>query len=124
MGTSNIFYPAMIIFKGIIEEVFERTFSQLPLKNVHYPFAVYEITLLDFCPGNKLQILVDCWDNKLKSNRIFMLGDQLCDLLDWKSYDEAGIHMSGNIERSGIIPTLEENLTRFQLVGIYDIYKK
>ena len=123
MGISNIMYASTIIFKGIISNTFENTFDIFPLTFTSYPFTFFQIELFQNVPGNKLRLLVDCWNNSINKNEFVLNCDKLADSLDFKSRNEAGIHLSGELESYRYIPTQEENLEKYQIIALYDVYK-
>ena len=122
MSISNVLYPSTIIFKEIISNIFERTFDIFPLSYTNYPFAFFQIEILQNCPGNKLQLRVDTWGNNLTKNELLMKTDNLVKLLDFSSKAERGIHLSGSVENVKDIPVQEENVSRYQIIAIFDVY--
>lgn len=124
-STKNIGYQTKIVIKSIIKEIFPRCFNQLPLKNIEYPFAVYEIEIFDNYPGSLLSLKIDLWDNKKNGMDFEILADQLIEKLDYitNSDDNKSIHFNGSIKYVRDIPTLEEDLIRKQLLGEYNLYK-
>lgn len=122
MSISNVLYPSTIIFKEIISNIFERTFDIFPLSYTNYPFAFFQIEILQNCPGNKLQLRVDTWGNNLTKNELLMKTDNLVKLLDFSSKAERGIHLSGSVENVKDIPVQEENVCRYQIIAIFDVY--
>lgn len=123
MSTMNIFYPAKAVITSLIQSVFTRTYNQLPLSNVSYPFAVYELTFLENAPGAKMQVLIDCWDNSLGLIAFNQLVDQLVDKLDRINESNGDCHFSGEVPTIRDVPTQEESLNRIQVIAVYDIYK-
>ena len=122
MSISNVLYPATIIFKELISNIFERTFDIFPLSYTNYPFAYFQIELIQNCPGNKLQLRVDTWGNKLTKNELIMKTDTLINALDFTSKAERGIHFSGSVDNAREIPAQEENVCRYQIIAVFDVY--
>jgi hypothetical protein len=125
MSTKNIGYPAKLVIVQIIKEVFPRCFNQLPLKNVIYPFAVYETEILDNHPGSILTLTIDLWDNQKNQLSFENLVDDLVNELDYitNSDNNKSVHLNGYIKYNRDVPTQEEDLIRKQLQGEYNIYK-
>jgi hypothetical protein len=123
MSTKNRTNSIKIVFENIIGEVFERVYNQMPLGNIDYPFAVYELFIVDDCPGMKAEIMIDMWDNDANQLSFQNKVDELIDKLDYISYDDGSICLSGNIETIQDVVTQEEELIRCQIKGIYDISK-
>ena len=124
-STKNIGYQTKIVITSIIKEIFPRCFNQLPLKDIEYPFAVYEIEIFDNYPGGLLSLKIDLWDNKKNQMAFEILSDQLIEKLDYvtNSDDNKSVHFNGCIKYVRDIPTLEEDLIRKQLLGEYNLYK-
>ena len=124
MSNKNILYLAKASIKEQIEEVFD-AYNQLPLKDVSYPFAVFELLLLDNSATNKMQVTIDCWNNELNQDSFQRNVDDLVNQLDYtvNSGNNLSIAYIGNIESIQDIPTQEESLTRIRLIGEYDIIK-
>lgn len=123
MSTMNVMYPTKSVFKNIISQVFTRVYNQLPLANIEYPFVVYEMTFRQNCPGIKLEVLIDIWDDSLGLIELNQKADSLIDKLDRINEANGDIHFDGSLDISRDIPTNEENLNRIQLIGTYDLYK-
>lgn len=123
MSTKNRTYPIKIAFKSIIEKVFLRVYNQLPLQDVEYPFAVYEILILDTCPYMQVELSIDLWDNESNQLEFQNNIDDLINKLDFINYNDKTIHACGNIETIQDVVTQEEELIRCQIKGIYDIGK-
>ncbi|OGC45416.1 hypothetical protein A2V49_03250 [candidate division WWE3 bacterium RBG_19FT_COMBO_34_6] len=125
MSTKNISYATKLVIVDIIKEVFPRCFNQLPLKNIEYPFAVYEIEIFDNHPGNILNLIIDLWDNKKNQLTFQNLADDLVEKLDYISNSDNNktVHLNGIIKYNRDIPTQEEDLIRIQLQGEYNLYK-
>ena len=124
-STKNIGYQTKIVITSIIKEICPRCFNQLPLKDIEYPFAVYEIEIFDNYPGGLLSLKIDLWDNKKNQMAFEILSDQLIEKLDYitNSDDNKSVHFNGCIKYVRDIPTLEEDLIRKQLLGEYNLYK-
>ena len=124
-STKNIGYQTKIVITSIIKEIFPRCFNQLPLKDIEYPFAVYEIEMFDNHPGSLLSLKIDLWDNKKNGMDFEILADQLIEKLDYvtNSDDNKSVHFNGCIKYVRDIPTLEEDMIRKQLLGEYNLYK-
>lgn len=123
MSTKNRTNQIKTAFESIIGQVFERVYNQMPLEDVDYPFAVYELFIIDDCPGIKCEINIDLWDNEANELSFQLLIDELIDKLDYISYDDSFICLSGQIETVQDVVTQEEELIRCQIKGIYDISK-
>lgn len=125
MSTKNISYATKLVIVDIIKEVFPRCFNQLPLKDIEYPFAVYEIEIFDNHPGNILNLIIDLWDNKKNQLTFQNLADDLVEKLDYISNadNNKSVHLNGIIKYNRDIPTQEEDLIRIQLQGEYNLYK-
>ena len=125
MSTKNISYPVKIVIVQIIKEVFPRCFNQLPLKDITYPFAVYEIEIFDKHPGNILTLTIDLWDNQKNQLTFQNLIDDLVEKLDYitNSDNNKSVHLNGYIKYNRDMATQEEDLIRVQLQGEYNLYK-
>jgi hypothetical protein len=125
-STKNIGYPTKIVIVSIIKEIFPRCFNQLPLKDIEYPFAVYEIEMFDNYPGSLLSLKIDLWDNKKNEMDFEILADKLTEKLDYitNSDDNKSVHFNGCIKYVRDITTLEEDLIKKQLLGEYNLYKR
>lgn len=123
MSTKNINYPVKVYFTKIINEVFERCYNQLPLHDVTYPFAVYELEFLDKYPGSILKLTVDIWDNDIDQIDFSFKIDKLINKLDYIMDYNGDIHYNGRVTVSRSIQTQEENLIRWQIIGEYNFYK-
>jgi hypothetical protein len=124
-STKNIGYPTKIVVVNIIKEVFIRCFNQLPPKGTVYPFAVYEIEIIDNHPGNLLILTIDLWDNKKNQMAFEILADELVEILDYvtNSDDNKSVHFNGYVKYNRDIPTQEEDLIKKQIYGEYNLYK-
>lgn len=89
-------------------------FSQLPLAEKPYPFAVLEETITSTRrPRFSVNIIVDIWDNKL--NETYVDLDTLAkDLYDIVVIKEKFFYQ-GKWEVVQNVPTMEEGLTRKQI---------
>lgn len=123
MSNKNRTYSVKVVFKSIIEQVFESIYDQLPLGDVDYPFAVVEFFFVDDCPNFKLRLTIDLWDNNLNQIEFQHKIDDLINVLDFMSYVDGSVCIAGEIESNGDITTQEEDLIRYQIVGNYDISK-
>lgn len=123
MSTKNITYPIKIVIKSIIEQVFERVYNQLPLQDIDYPFAVYNLFLVDNCPGIKCLLTIDLWSNN--SNQIEFQNqiDRLVSKLDYINYSDKSLHFSAEVDTIQDITTQEEDLIRSEIKVNLDIYK-
>lgn len=124
-STKNIGYPTKIVIVSIIKEIFPRCFNQLPLKDIVYPFAVYETEIIDNHPGNLLILTIDLWDNKKNQMAFEILADELVELLDYvtNSDDNKSVHFNGYVKYNRDVHTQEEDLIKKQLYGEYNLYK-
>jgi hypothetical protein len=125
MSTMNVIYPTKILIKELIKKVFDRVYNQLPLSDVKYPFAVYELSFRENSPGMKLELLVDLWGNELSLTEFTQKSDDLIRELDRinNSENNGSVHFSGSVDIVRDVPTQEENLNRIQIIGTYDLYK-
>lgn len=98
-------------------------YSQLPLNNVDYPFAVIEETISQTRPHFTANVRVDIWDNKLNDGYVALdaLARALYDFMVVKST----VFYWGKWDVIQNVPTIEEGLTRKQirleLKGYYGI---
>jgi hypothetical protein len=98
-------------------------YSQLPLSNVDYPFAVITETISQTRPQFTANVIVDIWDNKLNDSYVAL------DTLARALYDfmivMSKVFYWGKWEVIQNVPTQEEGLTRKQirleLKGYYGI---
>jgi hypothetical protein len=88
-------------------------YTQLPLSNVDYPFAVITETISQTRPKFNSQIIVDIWDNKLNDSYATL------DALARELYDfiivNSKVFYWGKWAVIQNVPTQEEGLTRKQL---------
>lgn len=103
------------IIESLIEEIKKvlPCYSQLPLNNASYPFAVIEETISQTRPHFNVNVIVDVWNNKLND------GLTELDSLAFNLYDisvlKSKMFYWGKWEVIQNIPTQEEQLTRKQI---------
>ena len=123
MSTKDRIYSIKIAIKSIIEQVFERVYNQMPLDDIDYPFAVYELFIVDDCPSMKCELSIDLWDNEANEIEFQQKVDRLINIFDFMSYDDGSICISGQVETVQDVITQEEELIRCKIKGNYDISK-
>ena len=123
MSNKNRIYPIKLVLTNLIKKVFERTYNQLPLSDIDYPFAVYNIFISENSPEMNLTLTVDLWSNDLNEIEFQHKVDELISELDYINYHDGSIHLSGQIDTVQDMETQEEELVRIQIKGSYDIGK-
>lgn len=121
---TNVIYSSKIVIKSIINKVFDRVYNKTPMEDKEYPFVVYELLFVDNCPGQKLRLEIDIWNNDINNYNINLLSDRLLQKLDRIHEDNLDFHLSGEVETHGDVSTQDEDLTRYKMILNYDIYKK
>lgn len=126
MSTKNRTYSIKLVLTNLIKKVFERTYNQLPLSDITYPFAVMETFVLDDCPSMKIEVTIDLWGlNTSESTALEFQSkiDELINVLDFINYTDGSISLSGQIDTVQDVVTQEEELLRIQIKATYDILK-
>jgi hypothetical protein len=103
------------ITESIVAEVSKvmPCYSQLPLTNVAYPFAVVEETIGQTRPHFNANYIVDIWNNDLNDSYTWL------DVLAFNLYDiavlKSKVFFWGKWDIIQNVPTQEEGLTRKQI---------
>ena len=123
MSNKNRTYSIKLVLTNLIKEVYERTYNQMPLSDVDYPFAYYNILITENTPEMNISLTIDIWDNSFNLIQFQQKIDELINNLDYINYNDGSIHLSGQVESIQDVETQEEELIRCQIKCSYDVGK-